>query len=215
MVGLMGSGHCFAMCGGLASALGYSSGGSRLQQMGLLFIAQLGRLTSYAVIGALFGGSIALVQGLFEVKSLLMVLQALANFMLIAMGLYIAGWWFGLKRVEAITLPLWRKLQPIQQKFMPLKTSSDAFMVGVFWGWLPCGLVYSALVTSVSGSADYSAAIGMFAFGLGTLPSVWLVSTAGAGLKRLLNNHTARILMGIVLISYGIKQLIQIIKMIF
>lgn len=215
MVGLMGSGHCLAMCGGLAAALGLGVRGSQSQKLSLLLVAQFGRIASYGLIGSLFGGSLALMQGLFDIKLFLLTLRLLANLMLIAMGLYIAGWWFGLKRIESLALPLWRKLQPIQKRFLPMHSARDAFMVGVFWGWLPCGLVYSALVTSVSSGAHLFSGLAMASFGLGTLPSVWLMGTAGSWLRQGINHRIVRIVMALLLISYGINQLIQMMKMIF
>lgn len=215
MVGFIGSGHCLAMCGGLSAALGMNTGGSKARRLWLLLLTQLGRIVSYGVIGAVFGGSLALVQELLQVKELLMSVRILANLMLIGMGLYIAGWWFGLKRLERLALPIWRKIQPIQTQFIPMTRSYDAIVVGLCWGWLPCGLVYSALVTSVSSNSYSSAAVSMMAFGLGTLPAVWLIGSASSRLQQLINYPPIRVLMALVLISYGIKQLIQIMNMIF
>lgn len=215
LVGLMGSGHCLAMCGGLSSALGLSTKGSQQKLLFLLFIAQLARLTSYGFIGALFGSSIELTQDLFALKNQLIWLRLFANFMLIGMGLYIAGWWFGLKRLEALAAPIWRKIQPIQGRFLPMQTPLDALVIGFCWGWLPCGLVYSALVTSVSSANPLQAALGMMAFGLGTLPSVWLAGSAGSWLRESLQNRVFKITTGLLLITYGLNQLIQILKIIF
>src|SRR5690606_31074322 len=96
----------------------------------------------------------------------------LAGLMLIAMGLYLGSWWSGLVKVEAVGRRLWRHLQPIAQRLLPVKSAGQGFLLGMVWGWLPCGLVYSALVWSASAANIGEAALIMTSFGLGTLPAV-------------------------------------------
>jgi len=99
-----------------------------------------------------------------------MLLRVVAALLLIAMGLYLAGWWSGLTRIEALGRGLWRYIQPLTRRFMPVTSLPRALLLGGLWGWLPCGLVYSTLLWAASqGDALDSAAL-MLAFGLGTLP---------------------------------------------
>ena len=214
-VGLMGSGHCLVMCGGLAAALGLNTGGDPSQKIWLMFLVQLARLFSYGVIGLLFGSSFALLQVFFDMKSTLLVLRLVSYLMLMAMGLYIGGWWFGLKRLEKLSLPIWRKIQPIQQKFVPIRRYRDALVVGLCWGWLPCGLVYSALVTAVSAGQPIAASLAMMAFGLGTLPSVFLIGSASSRLGIWLKFTVVKTTAALALLSYGGYQFVLTADIIF
>jgi hypothetical protein len=63
-------------------------------------------------------------------------------------------------------------LQPLGQKLLPVKRHSQAFFLGAVWGWLPCGLVYSALAISATMGDPVDSALVMLAFGAGTLPAV-------------------------------------------
>ncbi|MBW8191515.1 sulfite exporter TauE/SafE family protein [Neiella marina] len=211
VIGLLGSGHCIGMCGGLSVAFNLGSQGSQTQRLVLLFVAQMGRLTSYAFIGALFGWSLSLLQHFFDAKVMLMSLRVFANVMLILMGLYVARWWFGLAKLEALAKPIWQRIKPQQQRFLPIKNAKGAFVVGLCWGWLPCGLVYSALATSVSQANAANAAMAMLMFGLGTLPSVWLTGAGASIFKKLLNQQIFRTVAGLMLIIFASNQLFQLI----
>src|SRR5690606_8491835 len=100
------------------------------------------------------------------------ILRWFAGLMLIAMGLYLASWWSGLTKLEAVGAHLWKHLQPFSQRLLPVRTPGQALLLGGIWGWLPCGLVYSALAWSASAASIGEAALLMTFFGLGTLPAV-------------------------------------------
>lgn len=210
IIGLLGSGHCIGMCGGLSVAFSLGSDGNQTKRSLLLLAAQAGRLLSYGIIGALFGWSLSLLQLLFDAKIVLGALRIFANIMLILMGLYVARWWFGLAKLERLAMPLWQKIKRLQQKFLPIKSVSSAFVVGLCWGWLPCGLVYSALATSVSQANPVAAALAMMAFGLGTLPAVWFVGTSASAFSKLFNQKLFRSLAGVMLIIFASNQLLQL-----
>jgi uncharacterized protein len=93
------------------------------------------------------------------------------------MGLYLAGWFPKFAHMERMGAPVWRKLQPIGQKLLPVRTLKQAFLLGTVWGWLPCGLVYAALAVAATVGEPVKASMVMLAFGAGTLPAVM-----GAGL---------------------------------
>jgi sulfite exporter TauE/SafE len=86
------------------------------------------------------------------------------------MGLYLAGWWSGLTRVEALGRGLWRHLQPLTSRLIPVHSLPQALTLGALWGWLPCGLVYSTLLWAASQGNATESALLMLAFGLGTWP---------------------------------------------
>jgi hypothetical protein len=104
----------------------------------------------------------------------------LANAMLVALGLYLMNAWRGLAVLEQGGRALWRHIAP------PPKPDAGRHRqrrIGALWGWLPCGMVYSVLLTAMlSGSAADGAAV-MLAFGLGTLPMLTGLGLLGARLQ--------------------------------
>ncbi len=201
ILGLLGGGHCLGMCGGLMGALSLAIPAERRhQRLRLLVAYNAGRILSYTAAGLLLGlAGWALASG-----PLAAVLRSIAGLLLIAMGLYLAGWWSGLTRIEALGRGLWRRLQPITRRFMPITSAPRALLLGGLWGWLPCGLVYSTLLWAASqGNALHSAAL-MFAFGLGTLPVLLATGLAAERLVGLLRRRGVRVAGGLLVILFGL-----------
>ncbi|CUA82814.1 sulfite exporter TauE/SafE family protein [Pseudidiomarina woesei] len=200
LMALAGSGHCMMMCGGIAGAF---AGQVNKRQ---LLTYNLGRISSYVVAGAIVGGAFAGVASLADQG--LISLRIIAALVLVSLGLYLGQWWFGLRYLERIGQPLWRRLQPLAAKFRQQRSYSALFAAGMLWGWLPCGLVYSALSWSaVSGSAQQGAFL-MLGFGLGTLPSMFAFGWLSRQLQQLLQSLGFRQLMGAAMIVYGLWTLI-------
>ncbi len=201
ILGLLGGGHCLGMCGGLMSALTMAiPAEKRAQRFQLLLAYNLGRILSYSVAGLLLGlAGWALAAG-----PLVTSLRVAAALLLIAMGFYLAGWWSGLTRIEALGRGLWRHIQPLTRRFMPVTSVPRALALGSLWGWLPCGLVYSTLLWAASqGNALESAAL-MFAFGLGTMPVLLATGMAAERLTALLRKQGVRMAGGILVILFGL-----------
>ncbi|HIQ44730.1 MAG TPA: sulfite exporter TauE/SafE family protein, partial [Pseudomonas oleovorans] len=132
------------------------------------------------------------------------VMRSLAALLLIAMGLYLAGWWSGLTRIEALGRGLWRHIQPLTRRFMPVSSLPRALMLGGLWGWLPCGLVYSTLLwASSQGDARVSALL-MLAFGLGTWPVLLATGLAAERITALLRQRGIRMAGGLLVILFGL-----------
>lgn len=201
ILGLLGGGHCLGMCGGLMGALSLAIAPERRdQRLRLLLAYNAGRILSYALAGLLLGlAGWALASG-----PLAILLRSVAGLLLIVMGLYLAGWWSGLTRIEALGRGLWRHLQPLARRFMPITSSSRALLLGGLWGWLPCGLVYSTLLWAASqGNALHSAAL-MLAFGVGTLPVLLATGLAAERLGSLLRTRGVRVAGGLLVMLFGL-----------
>ncbi|HIG37242.1 MAG TPA: sulfite exporter TauE/SafE family protein, partial [Oceanospirillaceae bacterium] len=145
VIGIAGGGHCIGMCGGISAALslGVPKGGKAIAYS-LAF--NLGRILSYAAIGALIG----LGAQVLQLNQYLNASLWLAGLMLVLMGLSIGQWWQGVKRIEHLGKFIWRWLQPLTKPLMPIKSVPQALALGGLWGWLPCGLVYSSLIWASS-----------------------------------------------------------------
>jgi len=138
------------------------------------------------------------------------VAYCLANLMLVALGLTLMNIWHGLSRLEAVGQVLWRQLQPLIRKLLPVQRTSQAIALGGLWGWVPCGMVYSVLMTALlSGSATHGALV-MLAFGLGTLPLLFTMGMAGASIQALLQRSSVRRIAGLVVLSFGVAGLVRV-----
>lgn len=204
MLGFLGSGHCLGMCGGIAGALSFAiPEKNRFSRVALVVLYNVGRVGSYATIGALAG-----LGGALFAASGLPVLRIAAGVLLILMGLYLADWWKLLAHLEKAGASVWRKLQPLSQRLVPVRTPTAALLLGMMWGWLPCGLVYSALAYGAVQGSWYGGALVMLAFGLGTVPAVLLGGLAGAEINRSLagfaRKRKVRIVMALAYILFGI-----------
>jgi sulfite exporter TauE/SafE len=131
-------------------------------------------------------------------------LRIAAGLMLIAMGLYLAGWWRGLTYLEKLGGYLWKYLQPIGKRLMPVTNSFNATFLGMLWGWLPCGLVYSTLTWSATAADWQTSALIMFCFGLGTLPAMLLVGAFAHRLKLWVQKTAVRNVAALMVIGFGV-----------
>ena len=201
ILGLLGGGHCLGMCGGLMGALTLAippeQRGRRLQ---LLLAYNLGRILSYATAGLLFG----LAGWAVASSPAAMLLRIVAGLLLISMGLYLGGWWSGLTRIEAIGRGLWRHIQPVASRLLPVSSLPRALLLGALWGWLPCGLVYSTLLWAASQGDALDSGLLMLAFGLGTWPVLLATGMAAERLTALLRRRGVRMAGGLLVILFGL-----------
>ena len=204
VIGLLGAGHCIGMCGGLMGALTMATPAEQKSKRTQLLIGyNLGRVTSYAIAGFIFGlGGWAL-----QESPLASGLRVVAGLLLIAMGLYLAGWWFGLNKVEKLGQGVWRYIQPLTKSFMPVTSFPKAVMLGAIWGWLPCGLVYSTLIWAASQGDALQSSLLMLLFGLGTWPVLIISGLAAQQLKQFLQRKLVRSVSGLLLIVFGLWSL--------
>ena len=211
LVGLLGGTHCIGMCGGIVSAL--SMGAASRPSLHLAYNA--GRIVSYGVAGAIAGALGGASLALSDQLPARLMLFVLANLMLVALGLYLMGVTRALAFSERFGAKLWRHLQPLTRRYLPTRTMAQAFPLGVLWGWLPCGLVYSALVTALSsGSAARGAAL-MLAFGLGTLPNLLLAGLLAVRLKAYAAKPAVRFSAGLLVLCFGLWGLFAALRLIF
>ena len=200
ILGLLGGGHCLGMCGGLMGALTLAiPAEQRARRLQLLLAYNLGRILSYATAGLLFG----LAGWALASSPAAMLLRSVAGLLLISMGLYLGGWWSGLTRIEALGRGLWRHIQPIASRLLPVSSLPRALLLGALWGWLPCGLVYSTLLWAASQGDARESALLMLAFGLGTWPVLLATGLAAERLTALLRRRGVRMAGGTLVILFG------------
>lgn len=209
-LGLLSAPHCVGMCGSIASALLMSAQRStQAQQETQLvrvvtaggfsqrtassapqsavhdaFLFGSGKLLAYVALGAGAGslGFVFASLGTWPGT----VLRGASALLMIAIGLYVAGWWQGLARLESLGARVWHPALRLLGRIDMAKQSNRLF-AGALWGFLPCGIVYSVLGLALASGSTLKAAAMMACFGLGTMP---FVLSAG-GLMQVVNKAVA------------------------
>lgn len=215
LAGLLGGPHCVGMCGGIVGALGgvaqpaAGRRGSGLATFWLHLGYHAGRLSSYVIAGLLAGGlgGALLLSGSLGLR---LVLLSLAGLMLLAMGLYLIGLPQFLLPLEKIGAHGWKRLQPLSRPFIPVRRFTQAFPLGLVWGWLPCGLVYTALTSALSSASAARGGLVMLAFGLGTLPNMLLAGLFAARLRRFMQQRAVRLIAGLAICGFGLHALLGV-----
>jgi len=211
LVGLLGGVHCLGMCGGVVGALTFGLPVSVQRQWWRMMSHQLaynlGRISSYALAGALFGFLGSRLVSLAQFLPLQQLLQVIAGLFMVMLGLYLAGVWNGITAIERLGGRLWSRLQPLAQKLTPVRSLPQAYLYGLVWGWLPCGLVYSMLIWALAAGSALQGAALMVAFGLGTLPNLMLMGVFAFFFTRLARNPWVRRSAGALVMLFGLYQL--------
>jgi len=212
LLGLFSTIHCVGMCGGIMGALTYSLPQEvRSQKRSLIpyiLLYNLGRLLSYTMAGALFGSIGAILYKTISPHFGYLFLQYFAALIMISVGLYIAGWFPKYAYIERLAAPIWRWLEPIGRRLLPVASPLHAFSYGVIWGWLPCGLVYSALLLTITSSGPLEGGLFMLAFGIGTLPAMMGIAMVAEKVVRYARRPAVRIVAGLFLIVLGLTGLL-------
>lgn len=213
LIGLAGAGHCVAMCGGITTMLTASIDSNQHNQTRFILSYNFGRIFSYTLAGAIAGFTGSLAARTLGLP--ILWLKVVAAIFIILLGLYIAKWSFILNHVESLGKNLWRHIQPFSKRFIPVKNAQQSLFLGMIWGWLPCGLVYSTLTWSIASAHWHSGALIMLAFGLGTLPALLTLSSGFSFITKQLRSTLLRKFMAIGLMFYGLYSLIIALKQIF
>lgn len=203
LAGLLGGGHCVAMCGGIVSALTFG-GQQQHASWPHILLFNSGRISSYMLVGAIAGMLGNGIQLLPQLHILQTGLYLFANLILIGLGLYVAGISTLITRIERIGAPIWRQLQPVTRKLLPIRHWYQALAMGALWGWIPCGLVYTALLGALASANAQSGAALMLAFGLGTLPNLLLIAASGLRFGSLMVKPGWRKFAGTLILGFGL-----------
>lgn len=210
LVGLLGGVHCVGMCGGIVTALSLSST-TRRPALPMLLAYNFGRIASYALAGAIVGAIGASTLLLERFVPAERVLYGVANIMLILLGLYLAGLSRAVLALERVGSVVWAGLQPLMKRFIPVRTLPQAFFTGAVWGWLPCGLVYSVLISALATASAAHGALLMLAFGAGTLPNLLAMGLFAQRLQSLTRKPGVRLAAGLLVAAFGVWGLTRLI----
>lgn len=179
LLGLVASGHCVLMCGGISTALGLATAkdSKGRPRASLLVAYQVGRIGSYALAGLLFAGLLGRAIALLDIAVVRHGLRALSAIAFLTAA-FVA---FGRVRDPgtAIGRRVWPRLARLGRRVLPVANIPRALAFGMLWGWMPCGFVYTVLLIATLQLDALQGAITMAAFGVGTAPAL-LMTAFGA-----------------------------------
>lgn len=202
------------MCGGIVATLTAGLPASRrarlATQLPLQLGYNLGRIAGYTLAGALMGALGVVAIQFLPLHLAQRVLYGIAAVFMILLGLYLGGWWRGLVRLERIGAVLWRRIEPLGRRLLPIRNGWQALGVGLVWAWLPCGLVYSVLIWAVSSGGPLQGAALMLAFGLGTLPNLLGIGLLAGAAARFSEQIWMRHVAGALVLGFGLFALWQL-----
>lgn len=172
MIGFLGSLHCIGMCGPIALALPLNRKSIATQVLGV-GTYNLGRIFTYSLIGLLLG----------TVGKGITFFGAQQNFSIAtgAIIIIVALLPFSIEKLFDVTPILSKVLNRIKHAlgfYLKSKSYSSLFGIGFFNGFLPCGLVYFAVIGAITSYNTWQGALFMAAFGAGTLPMMMITALA-------------------------------------
>nr|WP_313378657.1 sulfite exporter TauE/SafE family protein [Moraxella sp.] len=200
-MGLFGSPHCLGMCGGIVTAFGLSMQHvSDSKKNGLILTYHLGRLISYSLLGLIASlVGVAIFQSIMSNSAPRIVLGAV----LVLIGLAMLGLPL-FNQLEKVGMRFWQSLAPIRKKVFPIDSFGKALFAGLLWGFLPCGLVYGALMMAIAGNNVATGAALMFVFGLGTMPMLIATQKTVGMLQSSIKNFRLRQINGVIMMLSGL-----------
>ena len=204
LMGIFSSMHCIGMCGSIIGTLTLSLKPEIREKKSKLYpyvlTYNLGRITSYTIAGILIGAiEFILTRPLGEGHGH-RVLQILSALIMAGAGFYIAGWFPQFAYIEKSGSWIWKKLEPLGRKLIPVQTLTQGYLFGMVWGWIPCGLVYSTLALAATTGDVVKSTLTMLFFGLGTLPAVMGLGIMTSSLARLAKMERFRQAVGVMFI---------------
>ncbi len=209
LAGVLGGAHCLAMCGGFLaafSAAGKPAGMPVLPARALALRQlpyNLGRITTYAVLGGAFGavGGAAVVAA--DWLPLQRALFVVANVFLLALAAAIAWKTDAFSALQRAGVALFRRMAPVVGALAARDGIPARYLLGMVWGLVPCGLIYGVLPIALFAGGALEGAAVMLAFGLGTLPNLvaagWFVARA----RTWLDGRVARYATAILLAAFA------------
>jgi len=210
-VGLAGGfAHCGPMCGPfvLMQIGTEGSGGPGLRRLvtGLLPFYQLGRIATYAALGAVAGGLGASFVALSNFRGALSVLLALAAAIFLVQALkavapFIEARLPHLLLGTGVATLVARAAEPLLRAPGASYRGPRGILLGLVLGFLPCGFLYAALTAAMATGGALAGSLAMLAFGLGTIPALATVGVIGTGLAQRWRRFAAGALPAILLLN--------------
>jgi uncharacterized protein len=172
LMGILGGPHCIAMCGAACAGL------TQQQSHANVFSFHLGRVIAYALLGALVATSAAGLAWLTSKTSALHPVWTFFHVFILVWGLHLLlsarqpSW------IDNLAKYLWQWARGVRKYY------GGMFVTGLLWAFMPCGLLYSALLLASLNASPVTGALAMAGFALGSSISLILAPTFWRSLKQ-------------------------------
>lgn len=201
VTGFLGSAHCFGMCGGISGLFAVNASVQSLRHQFPKAIAYNGgRVLTYAILGAIVAllgkGAVG------SIPQLAAPVRLASGILIILIGLQLAFNWRVLAPLETAGSKIWRRIAPAAKGLVPVESSLQALGLGLIWGWLPCGLVYSVLLLAATTAEPVNGGLVMIAFGLGTMPAMIATGLSASKLAGFMSRK--RVGIGLLIVLLGL-----------
>ena len=207
--GFVSSLHCVQMCGPLVLtySVAANTDAARRSLLGLHLAYNSGRTLTYMLLGALAGlagGTMSFVGRLAGFENIAAIVAGVAM-VIVALALF--GLSPGMKGWRGFALPS-RLLRPAG-KLISSRSVASKFLLGLLMGFLPCGLIYAALMKAIGTATPVGGALTLLAFGLGTSVALVVVGLGSSAATRKLARWGTTVsaisvlVMGVLLIARG------------
>jgi uncharacterized protein len=209
LFGILGSFHCFSMCGSIINIFNLNFSKKDINNINVIqFYYNIGRIISYGILGfvASFLGFI-----LFDILGIngIIFTKIFSGIMFIILGLYFQGIGFFFLLIESFFSKFLYIINILIKK-INFSKQYKPFLIGILWGNIPCGLIYTALGYAISSGSLLKSSISMIFFGLGTLPSILFSRYIFFYLKELIDNKFIKFMLGSTIIVFGILNIIKV-----
>jgi len=215
ITGILGSIHCMSMCGGIACSAGYINGKTNNFEQNIHFVKKkpspflntlkfnLGRVLSYSILGAVFAYVGHHIIDLDDSRTLLSYFRYFSALLIALIGF---KYLFGLKLIDLLEKGGFRVWSSLKTKLNinQYLSSSSVIPLGMVWGLLPCGLIYTMLISASSAGTAWGGSLVMLAFGLGTLPAMLSISSISKIFKENTNSLWIKNTFGFALIMLAL-----------
>ena len=175
---------------------------------GFVLLFSLGRISVYGLLGLVTGATGGALFDSLDPTLWRRTASAIAGISLVLTGLYLGGWIATVRQIDLLGSRLWRRMEPLGRRLLPVRTAPAALAAGLVWGWLPCGLVYYALLLALPQGNAAAGAFFMLAFGLGTLPGMHAAGMLGGAMIGLTRNQQVRALAAGIIVAIGVVTLL-------
>ncbi|MGO9339014.1 MAG: sulfite exporter TauE/SafE family protein [Terracidiphilus sp.] len=207
--GFVSSLHCVQMCGPvvLTYSVAANTASGRRSLLGLHLAYNAGRTLTYMLLGAvagLAGGAMGWVGSLAGIENVASIVAGVAMvvtaFVMLGLGLGLKGW-------GGFAMPA-RLLRPAG-KLISSPSPQSKFALGLLIGFLPCGLIYAALMKAIGTATPVGGVLTMLAFGMGTSVALVVVGLGSSAATRKIARWGTTIsaitvlVMGAILIARG------------
>lgn len=203
LIGLFSSVHCLAMCGGLCGVFCRNS-----PSLSTILIINSGRIITYTLLGMVFAGFI---QGLalsLPIAQFGFWIRGFLGLVLVFLGIRVL---FNKSSLHAFFENnfLWKKAKTTLHRISALNSWAAHLSKGLIWGLIPCGLLYGVLIAAATTQNTLNGGLFMFAFGVGTLPSMFIAAGIINSSQIYLQNKFLRIGTGVFIILIGLWSIIS------